>query len=141
MDWKQLKENAVKHAETLKKEALHLADQASYLSANGITKTPLTVKTAEEFSQIQDTARLVLVVGNETSETYRNLVLKLPVLASKAWVSSAQLRFVDTTKTPELKKILGVTGNPTVLAYRSGELKKTLTEKSEIDAFFKDIVL
>lgn len=141
MDFTKLKENALKHAQTLKKEALQFADQASHFSANGITKTPLTLKSVDEFTHIQDTKRLVLIAGNDTSEAYRNLVLKLPILASKAWVSSVQLKFVDTLQTPELVKILSITQNPTVLAYKNGTLQKTLTEKNQIDDFFKDIVL
>ena len=141
MDWKQLKENALKHAETLKKEAAVLADKAGHLGANGIAKTSLALKSAEEFAQIQDAKRLVLLVGNESSEAYRHLVLQLPILASRAWVSSVQLRFVDTEQTPDLLQILGVTENPTVLAYREGKLQKTLTDRSEIQTFFKDIVL
>ncbi len=80
----------------------------------------------------------MLIAGEQDDETYRLAVLRFPELATKAWIESAMLRYLDRGATPELAKGFGVETVPVAILLKNGEEIKRHTGTDEVRAFFSD---
>lgn len=75
-----------------------------------IQGTPIFLKDEESYN-IHASARRAIVIGyDEESSLSQEVILRAPVWAAKAWTDAAEIRYISLTKSPELARIIKMTG-------------------------------
>lgn len=70
--------------------------------------TPLFIRTEEAFNIHASAKRAILIAYDETDEDVKNILLFLPIWASKAWIDGAELRYISLAEDKDLGRTVKI---------------------------------
>ena len=71
--------------------------------------TPLVLKTQKELDDVRSAKRLIVITYDQSDVSSRELLLRAPVWATRAWSDATELRWVERSASPDIVSSLGVT--------------------------------
>lgn len=98
--------------------------------------TPLVLKSLESFENEKKANKYLVLALDSSDESYAKLMLRYPLLASKAWTINATLRIIDTALSPDFLANLKLETLPVLLVHYQGIEYKRYTGIESILAWF-----
>ncbi len=99
--------------------------------------TPLVLKTEKDLDALRDKKRLIVITYDQADSLSREILLRAPVWATRAWSDAAELRFVEKSASPDIVSSLGVTTPVDMRVWYIGELTTYLTDVLTIVEWWK----
>ena len=119
MDWKSLTSKLdpliskmdpyMKKLDPLVGKAKEIGVKTLDFTQRQMQSTPLVLKTQTELDALRSAKRLIVIVYDQSDASSRELLLRAPVWATKAWSDAAELRWVEKSTSPDIVSSLGVT--------------------------------
>lgn len=119
MDWKSLTSKLdpfitkmdpyMKKLDPLMDKAKEMGVKTLDFTQRQMQSTPLVLKTQAELDALRSAKRLIVIVYDQADASSREVLLRAPVWATKAWSDAAELRFVEKSASPDIVSSLGVT--------------------------------
>lgn len=144
MDWKSLtsKMNPLfaKASPLMKKldPFVEKAKQAGFktldFTQRQMQSTPLVLKTLPELDAIRLVKRLIVITYDQSDATSRELLLRAPIWATKAWSDAAELRWVEKSASPDIVSSLGMT---TALDMRVWYIGEETFQGQDVDSILR----
>jgi putative SOS response-associated peptidase YedK len=102
MDFKKITENMgplINQAKTYGAKALQFTQKQAQ-------NTAIFLKTEEEYNIAQTAKRAIFIAYDETNPLSEEILLRSPVWTTKAWMDTAEVRFLSITASPDLARTL-----------------------------------
>lgn len=99
--------------------------------------TPLVLKTEKDLDALRDKKRLIVITYDQADPLSREILLRAPVWATRAWSDAAELRFIEKSASPDIVSSLGITTPVDMHVWYIGELTAHLTDTSAIVEWWK----
>jgi hypothetical protein len=106
MDFKQLSENLTPFLDQAKTYGV----KALQFTQKQAQNTAIFLKTEEEYNIAQTAKRAIFIAYDDTNPLSEEILLRSPVWTTKAWMDTAEVRFLSITASPDLARTLWVTG-------------------------------
>lgn len=123
MDWSELKKKALElkdKGKALADKAMPYMEKATDFVETQFQASPLVLKNMEAYTEFIKAKKCIILIVNENDETYKNLMLRYPVLASKAWTMVSSLRMINTTISPDFMVNLKIEKTPLLIVTFDG---------------------
>lgn len=145
MDWKNLKEKAIKvtaqATEIAKKwfeTSKEYAEKTGEFSYAKLKESKFTVKNTAEYEELAKEKRYALFCIRDGDSFTKFFLTILPILFTKAWIESGSIRIIIEEWTEELRNALEITSTPFALIKMNDETIKKISTEAEIRALIKD---
>jgi hypothetical protein len=139
MDFSSLKQKLQDATKPLMEKAAPLLDKAkdAWYKALDFTQkqlqnTPLILKTRDEYIEVLTKKRCILISYDETDESSREILLRTPIWATKAFSDVAELRIAEVSRASELMREINVTTPIDMRVWYIGERTFHSTDIGEI---------
>lgn len=99
--------------------------------------TPLVLKTEKDLDTLRDKKRLIVITYDQADPLSREILLRAPVWATRAWSDAAELRFVEKSTSPDIVSSLGVTTPVDMHVWYIGQLTAHITDVPTIVEWWK----
>ncbi len=131
MDWKSLTSKLdpfiakmdpyMKKLDPLVDKAKEMGVKTLDFTQRQMQSTPLVLKTQAELDALRSAKRLIVITYDQADVSSREVLLRAPVWATKAWSDAAELRFVEKSASPDIVSSLGVTTPVDMRVWYTGE--------------------
>lgn len=141
MDWKTIKQKAVEikdKGKDIAEKTIPYFEKAATFTQNQFQASPLVLKNLEEYEKCKKDRKFLVIVVDKKEASYKTMLLKYPLFASKAWTMSATLRLIDISLTPDFIVPLKIESNPLLVIYYEEDEYKRLTGSESIANWFKN---
>jgi hypothetical protein len=101
-----------------------------------LRRTPLVLKSHDELVEIQTNKRCILICYDEKDASAREILLRSPIWAAKAFSDIAELRFLEVGTAPAVTEELGVNTRLDMRVWYIGEMTFHSTGLEEILAWW-----
>lgn len=119
MDWKSLTSKMnplfekvqpyIKKLDPLVDKTKEMGIKTLDFTQRQLQSTPIVLKTLSELDALRTSKRLIVICYDEKDPLSREILLRSLVWATKAWSDATELRFVETSASPDIISSLGVT--------------------------------
>ncbi len=119
MDWKSLTSKLdplfakmdpyMKTLDPLVDKAKEMGVKTLDFTQRQMQSTSIVLKTQAELDALRSSKRLIVIVYDQSDALSREVLLRAPVWATKAWSDAAELRWVEKSASPDIVSSLGVT--------------------------------
>lgn len=112
MDWKSLTSKLDPYIQKMDPyidKAKNAGYKALDFTQKQLQNTPVVLKTMPEYELLRTSKRFILIAYDETHPDARDIVLRSPVWAARAWSDASELRFVEKGVSPDIIKNLDIT--------------------------------
>jgi hypothetical protein len=106
MDFKKISENLSPYIA----QAKNYGEKALQFTQKQAQNSAIFLKTEEEYNISQVAKRAIFIAYDESNPTSKEILLRSPVWTTKAWMDTAEIRFLSISANPDLARTLWVTG-------------------------------
>ena len=138
MDFKELKEQAIK----LSKQAIEYKKKAVKMWIEKIHESSFTIKNEKDFEEFVSKNKNALVIfWNKKEPYFKKLLLTIPVIFTKSWVSNYSLKILDINENDKICKKHSLSSYPSMISFKEWKSNKIYNWEKEIMDLVKTLSL
>lgn len=155
VDWKKLKDDALKNAKDISKKAKDLGQDALEYWAEKLADSKLTLKNSKELNEFVQKSlpttwkdsktgeskefphQVIVIFWDPDSDFFQDMLFQLPVLSTKAFSQNISVRLADIRMKDLDTQLYQVGDEPTLLVIENLKPTKTLTGEEAIAKLVK----